>query len=118
MVFLHVKNLKILHINKRASSKTVTWLDQQYPDMMVTRGKKHNYLGMHFDFLTPGEVQIGMNKFISGTADAFPEELSDTIPVDKDKDKKLLPEKQTSMFHHIEVKLIFSAFRLRMIEVS
>ena len=68
-----------------------------------------------------GKVQIGMDKFIIAAIDAFPTQLFNTMSmlvgnhlfqvyVDKDKDKKLLLDKQAVLFYHIVTKLIFSTF--------
>lgn len=76
----HVGDLKILHFDTRAVNKMVAWLNEQYLAAMVTRSKKHKYLSMEFDFSTAGEVKVGMDAFIAGAIDAFPEEVFNTTP--------------------------------------
>ena len=79
-VVWHVDDLKISHVDARAVNKMVAWLDARYPGVTATRGKKHEYFGIKFDFSTPGEVKLGMDDFIAGSIDAFPEEIFDTAP--------------------------------------
>ena len=45
--------------------------------MKVHRGKKHNYLGMHFDFLEKGKVKIDMIDYINQIVDDFSIVLGD-----------------------------------------
>ena len=56
----HVDNLKISHVDHRQVTKMIKWLERRYGKMQVSRGKKHNYLGMVLDYTSPGEVKIDM----------------------------------------------------------
>ncbi len=104
-----VDDLKISHVNSNRVTKLSYWLKSIYGDLKVNRGKKHENLGIDFDFLTMGEVKISMIPYTQEIIKEFPEELRKSMatPVadylfqvrDKAKAKKL-PEEQGMIFHH------------------
>jgi hypothetical protein len=76
----HVDDLKASHINSKVNDEFADWLERVYGDpkvnvVKVTRGKRHDYLGMTLDYSTPGQVKIDMSHYIKAMVDEFPEEL-------------------------------------------
>ena len=118
----HVDDLKISHVNPKAVDKIINWLDKLYPGVTAIRGKIYDYLGMTFDFSTPGEVKVSMDDYIDKFLTGFPEEMFETTPSpagdhlfkvhDEDERKVLLPEEQGSVYHNVVVQLLFAAFRV------
>ena len=43
--------------------------------MVVTRGKKHMYLGMDFDYTTKGVVKVSMDGYIEEMLEEFPKHV-------------------------------------------
>ena len=83
-------------------------------------GLTHDYLGMTFDYSTPGLVDISMDKYIANIIDSFPEPItgvSATPATDKlfqvRDDDRPLPEEQAVMFHHVTAQLLFASTRVR-----
>ena len=83
-------------------------------------GKKHDYLGMIFDFSFQGEVQINMTNYISKIIKEFPEEImaeQATPAADHlfkvNEDGRKLGEDQSDAFHHTVYQLLFAANRAR-----
>jgi hypothetical protein len=69
--------------------------------MRVSRGKRHDYLGMDLDFTVKGEVQVTMIPFLKGIITYFLEEITGTatspaashlFDVRPDEDRVLLEE--------------------------
>ena len=55
----HVYDLHVSHMDKKEATKTIKWIQSVYgKDMRVSRGKKHDYLGIYIDFTFPGEVWV------------------------------------------------------------
>jgi hypothetical protein len=58
---------------------TITWLKSIYgEDMRVSRGKKHDYLGMDLDYSVQGEVKVTMIDYLKRVITEFPEEITGT----------------------------------------
>ncbi len=56
IVFWHVDNLKVSHIDPQEITKFGNWLSTTYGVSVAThQGKVHDYLGMIFDFSTKGK---------------------------------------------------------------
>jgi hypothetical protein len=70
----HVKDLKLSHRDETEVTKLNKWLKSIYgQDMRVSRGKKHDYLGMDLEYTIPGEVEVTMVKYLKGVIEDFPE---------------------------------------------
>ena len=76
---------------------------------------------MTFDFSTPNKVKESMDDYIDKVLEGFPEETFEIAPtpaaahlfkIRNENKRKILPEKQGSMHHHIVAKLLFMAFKV------
>jgi hypothetical protein len=57
----HVDDLKLSHEDENEVTEVIKWLKEIYgEDMRVSRGEKHDYLGMDLDFTVTGEVRVTM----------------------------------------------------------
>jgi hypothetical protein len=114
----HVDDLKLSHVDENEVTKTIDWLKSIYgEDMRVSRGKRHDYLGMDLDFTVKGEVQVTMIPFLKGVITDFPEEITGTatspaaahlFDVRADEDRVLLEEERAIAFHHTVAQLLFA----------
>ena len=71
----HVDNLKSLHVDSRINDEFVLWIRKMYEDMTAvkpSRGKKHDYLAMSFNYSKQGAVVICMKKYIEKMLQEFP----------------------------------------------
>ena len=67
-IMWHVDDLKISHTNKEVVTKIIDKINEKYGGIMpvsISRGKIQDYLGMVFDYTTPGEVMIHMYQYIN-----------------------------------------------------
>jgi hypothetical protein len=63
----HIDDLKLSHDSSDEVTKTIEWLKKIYgQDIRVSRGKKHDYLGMEFEYSNDGEVKITMINYLKG----------------------------------------------------
>jgi hypothetical protein len=73
----YVDDLELSHVDDKEVTKMIVWLKNIYGnDMRVSRGKKHDYLGMDLDFTEPGQVKITMIPYLKGVIRDFPEEIT------------------------------------------
>ena len=71
----HVADLKSLHVDSKVNNEFVLWIRKMHEDVMhvkPSRGKKHDYLAMSFDYSTPGAVVICVKKYIEKMLQEFP----------------------------------------------
>ena len=111
-------------------TKIINDLDDVYGQQTVggkkasvtfTRGKRHEYLGMHLDFKQPGKVQIDMRDYVNKRVLAgLPDKYKGTATTPaslhlfelRDGDP-LLGDKEADEFHSIVAKLLFLCKRGR-----
>jgi hypothetical protein len=74
-VRFHVDDLMSSHIDTVVNDEFAKWLNKMYGKhgaVKVHHGKVHDYLGMVFDFTTPGKVIVDMSDYVKGMLDEFP----------------------------------------------
>jgi hypothetical protein len=73
----HVDDLKASHKDPKVIDGFLEWIKQTYGsigEVKVTRGKKHDYLGMKLDYSVPGQVSIDMVDYVQSMLDGFPQD--------------------------------------------
>jgi hypothetical protein len=123
IVTWHVDDLKLSHVSSDEVTKTIEWLKSIYgQDMRVSRGKKHDYLGMDLDYSNDGEVKITMINYLKGVLDDFPEAIVSTaatpaadhlFTIRPKNECKPLNESEAMEFHHSVAQLLFASARAR-----
>ena len=125
----HVDDLKISHMDPKVNTTILNLLDAKYGQeivagkrapLTVTRGKKHDYLGILLDYSEPGYVKLDMTAYVrkvleevrddmDGTATSPAAEylfqIVDGVP--------LLDEATSEFFHATVAKLLFLCKRGR-----
>ena len=90
--------------------------------MTITRGKKHRYLGMDFDYSMPGVLSISMIKYIDQILEDFPELIEKSLQtphtdnlfkVRAEEEATFLAEEQAQQFHRAVAQLLFLSCRMR-----
>ena len=117
----HVDDLTMSCVDEEPLHDVIKQLKNIYgQNLKESVGLVHDYLGMKFDYSTPGQVEISMDKYIANVIDSFPEKItgvSATPATDKlflvRDDDRPLPEEQAIMFHHVTAQLLFASTRVR-----
>ena len=65
-------DLKVSHVNPKEFTNFMEWLEGIYGELSIVRGKVRKYLGMMFDFQTPGELRVTMVDYLKGVLEDFP----------------------------------------------
>ena len=116
----HVDDLKISHVNPLVVTSVLDQLESKYGEMSITRGSKHTYVGINFEFKKDGTVKIEMMDYILECIDEFPEEINKgvTSPAmahlfNVDIECTPLTPDKMEVFHKIVAKLLFACKRAR-----
>jgi hypothetical protein len=123
-ILWHVDDLKISHVDPSVVTEVIKQLEDEFgkeASLTVTRGKKHDYLGMTIDYSTPGKVKIGMVDYIDKMLAELPEDMSgeSVTPAPNHlfqvnmEDAVKLPAEKSELFHHNAAKLLFLCKRAR-----
>jgi hypothetical protein len=80
-IYVHVDDCKLSHANPKVMNGMIACLKQDYESifedgngqMVVSRGKRHKYVGMNLDYTTTGQVKITMLDYIQKILTAFNE---------------------------------------------
>ncbi len=116
----HVDDLLIGHVDSSVVTTFLSWLAAPYDTadkkLDVTRGPRHDYLGMNIDFSEPGSVRFDMIPYISKLLTGFPEKITGVSPtpaadhlfnVRPQHEASFLPQEQARFFHHTTAQLLF-----------
>jgi len=114
----HVDDLKISHVESSVVSDVISQLETVFgreAPLTITRGKYHEYLGMHMDFSEKGKVTVKMEKFITDLISQVPADMSGLantpaashlMQVNLD-NPVLLDETTADLFHTLVAKLLY-----------
>ena len=116
-VLWHVNDLKILHKHRSVVTKVIDLIANWYgklQELLVTRGKVHDYLGMTLDYNTPGEVSIKMEDYVEKILDDARKDMKGTSSTpaaqhlfETDKTKTKLQTEDAEYFHYMVACLLF-----------
>ena len=111
----YVDDTTISHEYPNVVDYVVSKLEYEFGKMMVTRGKKHTFVGIDIDFNEDGTVTLSMDEYINECINLYRESIKDkaAIPAkgdlfDKDNEKEgvELPMNEANKFHHTTAKLL------------
>ena len=60
----YVDDTKISHVDPNVVTKVIKDIEGHFGTMKVTRGKVHEFLGMHIDYTMPGSATITMKSYL------------------------------------------------------
>jgi hypothetical protein len=117
-VCLHVDDLLITCVDESIIESVVSSIEAQYKTITLHTGKVHSYLGMTFNFSTPGKVKVSMEGYVRDiislcdvTGKAATPAGTDLFIVDPTSPK--LEEKSREIFHSTVAKILYLAKRVR-----
>ena len=75
----HVDDVMSSHVEKETNDEFLDWANKKYGEIgnvKASRGSKHEYLGMNFDFSDPGKVKISMDEYTDSMVKDFSMKLT------------------------------------------
>ena len=117
-ICVHVDDLMITCKNAQTINDTIEKLIAEYEEVKVSRGTKHSYLGMTFDFSTLGKASITMEGYITYLLRHYDVTKRATTPATANlfaiaEDSPLLSSDDKMEFHSATAKLLYLAKRVR-----
>jgi len=122
-VLWHVDDIKISHVDKNVVTQVLDLLSGEFgkeAPLTITRGKRHQYLGMQIDYTKKKQVQITMYDYIHNMLNELPPDMDGgaTTPAANhlfsvNQEAQKLNEKSAEMFHHNVAKLLYLCKRAR-----
>ena len=117
----HVDDLKISHREKTVVKEIIKEIEEVYGKMTVNHTDKHEYVGMHFEYLRNKKaVVFTMENHLEEALDSFPDDTNKVVSTpaavhlfEVDETCTKLTEKDRSIFHSIVAKLLFVSKRAR-----
>ena len=103
----------------------IEWFKKEFEDkdiglVKISRGKKHKFLGMEFDFTDIGAVKIDMKSYVLDMIKSFPEKVTTKAATpaavhlfQTREDAPKLSEEKASIYHTITAKGLFLCKRAR-----
>ena len=123
----HVDDLKISHKDKDVVTDVINALGDRFGGIIpltISRGKVHDYLGMTFNYETPGQVMIHMYQYIyemlKSIPDRYKQEVGSATPAptnlyetrsDSSEGVELLSKKDKNEYHTITAQLLHLSTR-------
>ena len=93
--------------------RVIKEIEDRFGKITVTRGEKHNFVGMDITFRDGGTVSILMNDYTTECFEAFGEPINKkaNTPAKSDlfgvSESVNLDEDKKDLFHHIVTKLLY-----------
>ena len=121
----HVDDLKLSHEDEDQVTNMIEWFKKEFEDkdiglVKISRGKKHKFLGMEFDFTDIGAVKIDMKSYVLDMIKSFPEKVTTKAATpaavhlfQMREDATKLSEEKASIYHTITAKGLFLCKRAR-----
>ena len=117
-VVIHVDDLKISCSDPRGVDDVIKQLEKVYGNINVHHENIIDYLGMDFDYSTPGLVKISMKSMVEQVVEEM--EVTDSVRTPATNDlfhvvekSSLLVKEKREKFHSIVAKLLYMAKRAR-----
>ena len=78
----HVDDVKSSHVDPRVNDEFYQWAEKLYGSnetghVTVTRGNRHDYLGMILDYSQVGALKVNMKYYIDAMLEEFPEDVKE-----------------------------------------
>ena len=67
----YVDDNKVSYADGEVNIKVIETIAENFGNIPVSRGKKHNFLGMDIEFLSDGELSLFMKDYIEESIDLF-----------------------------------------------
>ena len=123
-VLFHVDDGLVTHVDPGRVTEFIKQLQDIYgktDPLTITRGKKHEYLGMSIDFSTPGQVMISMYDYVQKLINKLPNDMVGNKPTAAPEylfktdgvDSTLLLKSQAEEYHTLTATTLYLSQKTR-----
>lgn len=117
----YVDDNKVSHKDSRVVDRIIELIEERFGKMTVTRGKRHVFLGMHFEMMPNGTVEISMSDYLREAIEESGLHVARGVATPAKKSlfevdllSPMLSRKDSERFHSVVAKLLYVAPRARM----
>ena len=117
----YVDDNKISHKDPNVVTRIIKVIEEEFDTMTVTRGKEHDFLGMHIRYTDDKTAVITMKGYLADAISKSGMEIKSVAPTpatkklfDVDEKSPLLARNQAEVFHSVAATLLYVAIRARM----
>jgi hypothetical protein len=111
---------KISHVKSSVVTDIITILESHFGKMSVSRGDRHEFLGMHLHFLGDGTATVHMSSYLQSAINDSGLPITKPSPTPAaasllhiEQSSPLLPVGHACTFHSVVAKLIYAGTRAR-----
>jgi hypothetical protein len=117
-IALFVDDMMATCEDAQAIADDVTTLRARYKEVALHEGVQHSYLGINFDFSTPGSVKLTMGGYIDETLEEYKIHGTANSPASDglfslDPISPILPPDELAVFHSAAAKMLYLSKRVR-----
>ena len=115
-IVIFVDDFMISSPSQDEINKTIKLIKDKYIELTINTGDTHTYLGMYFDFSSPGKVNITMKNYIEKLLQEYKITKGINNPIntaDNKKNHKLLNQNRQKFIHSGTAKLLYLSTRVR-----
>jgi hypothetical protein len=119
-ILWYVDDNKISHVSSTVVDKIIDDIESRFGKMVVTRGKRHTFLGMVFEFRDDRTVQISMSDYLRDATETSGLNITKSVSTpakktlfDVDEASIKLTGDDLDKFHATVAKLLYVATRAR-----
>ena len=115
---IYVDDIKAISASQEELDLFQSEIEEVFGKVTVKDGPIHEYLGMLFDYSSPGQVKVNMQKYLTDiVSEAKISSSADTPAAENlfciSADSPLLPESERENFHRVVAQLLYAAVRVR-----
>jgi len=110
----YVDDAKLSHMDIKVVNVVLDMIKGHFGEIKVTRGKKHNFLGMNVRMREDGKLELDMEELLKEILEDFGEVLSGSVtsPAQRhlfevNENVKSLDDEKSAHFHSIVQKLLY-----------
>jgi Reverse transcriptase (RNA-dependent DNA polymerase) len=116
----YVDDAKISHVKSSVVTDVIAILESHFGKMSVSRGDRHEFLGMHLHFLGDGTATVHMPSYLQSAIDDSGLPITKSAPTPAgasllhiEQSSPLLPIGRVRTFHSVVAKLIYAGTQAR-----
>ena len=119
-IIWYIDDLKISHKNQSVVMDIVKQLESKFGDLQIPTGPKYDFLGVNFEIMKNGTVEMEAISHIEEAIETFPEEINRIVRLpaghglfDVNDNDELLSKERADIYHSLVMKLMWIEKRTR-----
>jgi hypothetical protein len=119
-IVFYVDDNKLSHVDPNVVTEILDKISEHFGDLVITRGKTHDFLGMTMTFRDDNKVELDMIKKLEESLESFPSRCGYKVTSpcsphlwNVNENAERLSKEQSELFHSTTAKLLYMTKRTR-----